>query len=107
MAEEFGSSSQAYEISAEDQSRISRLYEETQARLLELALIGARVMGFALTEGTVIKFDPDHAAAKERSYEVDVEIICRPPEIGGACACIYRGSDGQWHYESMCGTTSF
>ncbi len=96
--------SQGYEISPDDQYRVSRLYEEIRSRLLEMALIGARVMNLTLTDEMTIKFNPGHASAKDRSYEVDVEIIC--PGFG-PCACIYRGNDGQWHYERECGSTHF
>ena len=97
-------SSQTSDLSPEDQYRISRLYEEIRSRLLEIALIGSRVMNFELTSDMVLKFEPAHEAAQDRSYDVDVEIICPPPELG-ACACIYRGEDGQWHYERPCGST--
>jgi hypothetical protein len=61
-------------MSAEDQYRIARLYEEVQGRLEEMALIGARVMGIELPPGTVRKFQPVELA--NESYMVDVEIIC-------------------------------
>lgn len=102
MATEYDDSSQEHAMSPEDQYRISRLYEEIRARLLEMAMIGARATGLAITDDMVIKFDPNHEAAKQRAYEVDVEIIC--PGFG-PCACIYRGTDGQWHWERECGTT--
>ena len=88
----------SYAMSAEDQYRIARLYEEISSRLEEMALIGARVTGTKLSRDTVRKFLPN-APTHDRIYDVDVEIICGP---SGVCGCIYRDADGVWRWAYPC-----
>ncbi|WP_156749994.1 hypothetical protein [Mycobacterium sp. E2479] len=87
----------SYAMNAEDQYRIERLYEETRSRLEEIALIGARVTGTALTGDIVRKFAP--VAKTHSAPDVDVEIICGP---SGTCGCIYRDDNGQWRWQYPC-----
>ena len=86
----------SFTMSAEDQYRIARLYEEISSRLEEIALIGARVTGTALTRETVRKFVPN---APTHGYDVDVEIICGPTDV---CGCIYRDAAGVWRWSYPC-----
>jgi hypothetical protein len=90
-------------FSHEDQYRIARLHEEVSGRLEEMALIVARVAGFKLTPDAVRKFQPTERARESDSYDVDVEIVCPPPDVG-PCACIYRKADGTWGWEQPCGS---
>lgn len=92
--------SNAHDMSPEDQYRIARLYEEVRGRLEEMAMIGARVAGFTLTDGMTRKFEPRPAS---HGYDVDIEIVCPPPDVG-PCACIYRKADGTWGWEQPCGS---
>ena len=88
-----------YPLSKEDSYRVSRLYEEIQGRLEEMALIGARAGGFTLTPEMVRKFDPHRSALEaDATY---VEIVC-PPEGLGACGCIVLMSDGNHFWERPC-----
>lgn len=90
-----------YPLSREDSYRVSRLYEEIQGRLEEMALIGARAGGFTLTAEMVRKFDPHQSALEaDATY---VEIVC-PPEGLGACGCIVLMSDGNHFWERPCGS---
>lgn len=86
----------SYAMNAEDQYRITRLYEEISSRLEEIALIGARVTGAAVTGDTVRKFAPNPSA---HGYDVDIEIVCGP---SGVCGCIYRDANGQWQWQYPC-----
>jgi hypothetical protein len=86
----------SYPMTAEDQYRVTRLYEEISSRVEELALIGARVTGIPLTPDTVRKFAPSKTAAE--IYDVDVEIICGPT----ACGCMYRDANGHWQWQYPC-----
>jgi hypothetical protein len=90
-------------MAAEDQYRISRLYEEVRSRLEEMSLIVARVAGFELTPDTVRKFQPTERSRDSDPYIVDVEIVCPPADVG-PCACIYRKADGTWGWEQPCGS---
>jgi hypothetical protein len=92
----------SYEMHEEDQYRVARLYEEIRSRLEELALIGARVGGFTLTDEMVRKFVPQPSPEFE-IYDVDVEIVCPPPDVG-PCGCIYRDATGVWRWEQPCGS---
>lgn len=105
MAAEPAPEPKTYEMSPEDQYRVARLYEEIAGRLEELALIGARVVGFTLTDDVVRKFTPLDVSSPtfDRPYIVDVEIVC-PPRGVGPCACMYRRADGTWAWESPCGS---
>ena len=93
----------AHDMSQEDQYRIARLYEEVRGRLEEMALIGARVAGFTLTDDMERKFLPRPPSHDFSTYDVDVEIVCPPPDVG-PCACIYRKADGTWGWEQPCGS---
>ena len=75
----------AHDISQEDQYRIARLYEEVRGRLEEMAMIGARVAGFTLTDDMERKFLP-RPPSPGKPYVVDIEIVCGPV----SCGCIYR-----------------
>jgi hypothetical protein len=86
-------------FSAEDQYRITRLYEEIRGRLEELAMITARAAGVQLTDDVRRTFTPKGSATKE-SDTVDVEIIC--PGFS-ECVCIYHGPHG-WDWERPCGS---
>jgi hypothetical protein len=105
MAAGQATDSNAYDMTPEDQYRVARLYEEICGRLEELAMIGARVAGFSLSEGTVRKFAPLEVSGEllDAGYDVDVEVVC-PPEGVGPCACIYRKADGTWGWEQPCGS---
>lgn len=53
-----------YEFSPEDRYRVSRLTEEIQGRLEELAKIGARVSGIRLTPDMVRKYAPQETKVR-------------------------------------------
>ena len=88
----------AREFSPEDRYRVSRLTEEIQGRLEELAEIGARVSGIRLTPDMVRKYAPQET--KVRSPGLYIEIICSP---AGRCGCIVGYGDGHVWWEPDCG----
>ncbi len=91
-----------YELSAEDRYRVSRLQEEIQGRLEEIARIGARVSGFQLTSEMVRKFVPVPSGPGEPAATY-IEIVC-PPEGLGPCGCIVLMGDGNHFWERPCGS---
>jgi hypothetical protein len=86
-----------YEFSP-DRYRVSRLTEEIQGRLEELAKIGARVSGIRLIPDMVRKYAPQET--KLRSPGLYIEIICSP---AGRCGCIVGYGDGHVWWEPDCG----
>ena len=91
-----------FELSRDDRERISRLHEEIQERLEELAGIGARASGFELTPDLVRKFDPKPARLQEAAAPTEIEIVCRPTD--GECGCIVLMDDGNHFWEMPCGS---
>jgi hypothetical protein len=88
----------AIEFSPEDRYRVSRLTEEINGRLEDLARIGARVSGIPLTSDTVRKYAPQKT--ERRAGGLYIEIICSP---AGRCGCIVDYGDGHVWWEPDCG----
>jgi hypothetical protein len=68
------------EFGAEDSARLRRLLEEVQGRLLEVALIAARVRGESLDANTMPVFKPREST--EEAQTVLIEILDNVPGAG-------------------------
>jgi hypothetical protein len=73
-----------------DKDRMARLYEEIQARLVEMSLIMTRTLGTKITPDTVFKFEPRIRQAGVSSVfgTKSVEVHCTETSPGHfECGC--------------------
>jgi hypothetical protein len=71
----------AIPLSSEDRARMVRLYEETSARLHEMALIVARTLGMATSKGIEPTFKRPQHEADALTFK-GLEIVCTPYGCG-------------------------
>lgn len=73
-------------LSAEDRARMTRLREEVEGRLKEMALIGARTLGIELPADAQPVFDPSHhdeRFAGRGGETADDDVVLGPDEAVG------------------------
>jgi hypothetical protein len=94
----------------DDPQRLTRLAEEVQARLEEIAQIAARIAGVKLDPGTVRKYVPCPAseAGEDRGLDHGTGVLTMVEILdasgGNPEMCVGWYSDGTVSLDSPCGT---